>query len=600
MKRFLFKVVRAVLMVVLLLLATILPPIGTLTEGSALAQTAGFCSFSNGSRTFKFTNPNNGHDYCLTPFSNWDGAENFARSIGGDLVAIDDANEQNWLTRTFPRTAFWIGLTDLGSEGRFRWVNGTPLNFTFWFPGEPNGGFLQNAAIVTGFRGNWVDIEDRFSFQGVVEIPNQPITPITPPTRNQKFDVNDMAFLWPPPQTQLDANRLISLDERAADGFSQFWPLQSFNTVMSHARTSGVRDSRETVHITQLDFTPFNDPQNQIKQIHTWKIAGIRVDPSAPSIPGGTPQIRLIAHPVISTGFNRIQVLDYAAHLSYSFTRNGQPDMQKFREIVADLQTIKANLQARGVNTTGVPLGVHPGLNPGFIDSTTNQLRDFLRKHLSQDRLERVTFVGIKNSAEPWIFLSTIKQNGFFQAEPIPTLGTTLSPFAQMFFNFDPSGQRVQPLNPNPKNLNGFQGVDTSSLFFFDPPSANRFTSFRLQQIVPGTGVEFWEIPDIVANPKNANFSNTDCFSCHSESTRRSILQIGQIETRRGKSLHAYTRPIGISGVNAAFLPTSDWNVRAFGWFPAGGRTVATVVQRTANEAAEVVDFVNKQFLGFN
>ncbi|MEM9540271.1 MAG: C-type lectin domain-containing protein [Cyanobacteria bacterium P01_E01_bin.42] len=552
--------------------------------------------------TGRFTNPNNGHDYCLTPFSNWDGAENFARSVGGDLVAIEDANENTWVSQTFfdRTTYFWIGLTDRGSEGRFRWLNGSPLTFQSWFPGEPSDrfGFENVVAISTG-AARWTDGSANLQFRGIVEIPKAPISPVTPSASNLKFDVNDMSFLWPPPQTQFDANRLISLDERAADGFSQFWPLQSFNTVINHARATGVPDSSDTLQTTQIDFNPFNNPNNQIKQIHTWKIAGVRVDPSAPSIPGGTPQIRLIAHPVISTSFNRVQVLDYAAHLSYSFTRNGQPDLQKFREIVADLQRIKADLQARGVNTTGVPLGIHPGLNPSFIDLTTNQLRDLLRTHLSQDRLTRVTFVGIKNNlAEPWIFLSTVQRNGVFQAEPIPTLGTTKFPFAQMFFNLEKPGQKVRPFGASPTNWNNFQGVNTSRLFEIRAADENTNQNFRnqvfLQQLaIPGTSVRLQDIPDIIANPKKANFNNTDCFSCHSESARRGDLHIRD-------SVFRYQLPIGISGVDRARLPRNDWNVRAFGWFPSGGNTVATVVQRTANEAAEVVDFVNKQFLGFN
>ena len=31
---------------------------------------------------------------------------------------------------------YWIGLSDLEREGTFRWVDGSPLNYTSWAPGE--------------------------------------------------------------------------------------------------------------------------------------------------------------------------------------------------------------------------------------------------------------------------------------------------------------------------------------------------------------------------------------------------------------------------------------------------------------------------------
>jgi hypothetical protein len=53
--------------------------------------------------------------------------------------------------------------------------------------------------------------------------------------------------------------------------------------------------------------------------------------------------------------------------------------------------------------------------------------------------------------------------------------------------------------------------------------------------------------------------------------------------------------------IAADVLPKDDWNVRNFGWFQpsafiGGGPTVATVTQRTANETADVVEFIERHF----
>ena len=100
-----------------------------------------------------YTNRDNGNKYYLTDSGTWFGTRYQATTkFGeGDLVTIDDANEQKWLWDKFgmnglgldggQEEGFWIGLTDAGSEGNFQWVSGAPLNYTKWWPGEPSNSF---------------------------------------------------------------------------------------------------------------------------------------------------------------------------------------------------------------------------------------------------------------------------------------------------------------------------------------------------------------------------------------------------------------------------------------------------------------------------
>ena len=68
----------------------------------------------------------------------WSAARDDCRSRGGDLAmattsALDDA-----IRAAAAGAVVWIGASDLTTEGQWRWVDGSPLAWTHWKPGEPN------------------------------------------------------------------------------------------------------------------------------------------------------------------------------------------------------------------------------------------------------------------------------------------------------------------------------------------------------------------------------------------------------------------------------------------------------------------------------
>jgi hypothetical protein len=99
----------------------------------------------------------NGHYYQFVRYDSipgltWDEARSSAESacfqgIQGHLLTITSKQENDFLRsrrRVFPalRTDTWIGLFQpKGSaepDGGWRWVTDEPLDYTNWFPGEPN------------------------------------------------------------------------------------------------------------------------------------------------------------------------------------------------------------------------------------------------------------------------------------------------------------------------------------------------------------------------------------------------------------------------------------------------------------------------------
>ncbi|WP_282135464.1 MopE-related protein [Seonamhaeicola maritimus] len=89
-------------------------------------------------------NPANGHTYLMLDHSTWSDAEAMANTLGGHLVAINDADENNYVISNFLNRqgveSVWIGLSDIETEGVYEWTNGDPVTFTGWGSGEPNDG----------------------------------------------------------------------------------------------------------------------------------------------------------------------------------------------------------------------------------------------------------------------------------------------------------------------------------------------------------------------------------------------------------------------------------------------------------------------------
>lgn len=403
------------------------------------------------------------------------------------------------------------------------------------------------------------------------------------------LDLNDVSILLPPPSSSNDPVLAITdLTFAGASVWSDNVFAQFLEIVGGDDGAVAAADVANNQGGASIDIGAFGNKS-------AWHVASIRVDPGSPGLSsdiaeqfGQTPQIRLVLQPVTNG-----RVHDVAAHLIYSFIGGFEPplpgcsiprlkpDQDGFRQVVDDLVALKTML-ATGrigdevIDTSGL-LGIHPSAATTASVATRSAFRDalkgFLETHLDPSKLRAMAIMGLPglNIPEPWIFVAMApdQATGGFKALRSPALaqddgerfaqmldarqGTSVSP-AVRANNLNPITCRfeVAPNNPagatSPKNPNG---VSTAELF----PDAS---AERMREIV-----------DVIADPEQAHFFNTDCVSCHTETRREmDILGTNQVD----------------APVDPDVLPAELWNVRNFGWFPSffRGTVLATATRRTA------------------
>ncbi|KAG1970633.1 CD209 antigen-like protein C [Pimephales promelas] len=91
--------------------------------------------------------------YMPNETKSWTESRRYCRERGADLIIINNSEEQDFVENMTGKAVVWIGLTDSVEEGRWKWVDGSTLNSSFWgsagsgVPGEPNGGTRENCGL---------------------------------------------------------------------------------------------------------------------------------------------------------------------------------------------------------------------------------------------------------------------------------------------------------------------------------------------------------------------------------------------------------------------------------------------------------------------
>ncbi|MCH8310695.1 MAG: PD40 domain-containing protein, partial [Chloroflexi bacterium] len=158
------------------------------------------------------------HYYLVFDFQvSWEKAVAISESENGHLVTINNARENLFvsnLARERGLGVYWIGLTDEGTEGTFRWITGEPLIYQNWASGEPNNDADNEHFVETGTDGDgrWNDRRGGKLWPFVIEYDEFGGTPPTnvPSPTPTPTPLPELPNLVPAHLTQWDAPLVTS------------------------------------------------------------------------------------------------------------------------------------------------------------------------------------------------------------------------------------------------------------------------------------------------------------------------------------------------------------------------------------------------------
>ncbi|XP_075827182.1 low affinity immunoglobulin epsilon Fc receptor isoform X1 [Microtus pennsylvanicus] len=87
----------------------------------------------------------------------WIQARFTCSDLKGRLVSIHSQEEQDFLMKHTNKKDSWIGLRDLNVEGEFIWMDGSPVGYSNWSPGEPNNAGQGEDCVMMRGSGQWND-----------------------------------------------------------------------------------------------------------------------------------------------------------------------------------------------------------------------------------------------------------------------------------------------------------------------------------------------------------------------------------------------------------------------------------------------------------
>uniref|UniRef100_A0A8C2G986 Zmp:0000000924 n=1 Tax=Cyprinus carpio TaxID=7962 RepID=A0A8C2G986_CYPCA len=95
--------------------------------------------------------------YMSNETKNWTESRQDCLKKGADLIIINNSTEQDFVKNNTVKREFWIGVTDIDVEDRWKWVDGSNLTSGFWESGEPNSYQGNEEDCALNYSPGWAD-----------------------------------------------------------------------------------------------------------------------------------------------------------------------------------------------------------------------------------------------------------------------------------------------------------------------------------------------------------------------------------------------------------------------------------------------------------
>ncbi|XP_042602905.1 CD209 antigen-like protein C [Cyprinus carpio] len=101
---------------------------------------------------------------------NWTESRRYCRERAADLIIINNTEEQEFVKNISGGSGyFWIGLTDIEVEGRWKWVDGSNITSGFWASGEPDSNQGKEEDCALNYSPGWADFPCDYMYKWICE-----------------------------------------------------------------------------------------------------------------------------------------------------------------------------------------------------------------------------------------------------------------------------------------------------------------------------------------------------------------------------------------------------------------------------------------------
>ena len=103
--------------------------------------------------------------YCYRKVSScdsWTNSQGTCAALGANLPSIHSQEENVYVQSLHGGEHSWLGLSDINTEGKFVWSDGTSYDFHYWAEHQPNNFHDEDCVHTLGFlqdhRYEWNDV----------------------------------------------------------------------------------------------------------------------------------------------------------------------------------------------------------------------------------------------------------------------------------------------------------------------------------------------------------------------------------------------------------------------------------------------------------